>query len=272
MSSPVFETQQQDAPRRRPRLLRRGFTLIELVVVVGIILVLMGLVLAVSTIVIQQAETRQMEAVFANLGASVSEYEQSIGRKITYEDRLDSIGTPNGSWDVPFNPTFDVQYIEYPYNSAGSGYSCNCSSSTDSHGWEKYIVRLLELLDRTDGAEEILARIDPNLLVQVKRSNGNPLPQGQSLASIVDPWGTAIGVVFPGRMWQEGDDDYIRDSDGTIRTQLENKVGVCKNGEILFISAGPDGDIGCIKCVNEVESNRYQASIDNIYSYDPGSP
>ena len=272
MSTPMFASQDRNAPRRRPRLLRRGFTLIELVVVVGIILVLMGLVLAVSTIVIQQAESRQMESVFTNLSASVSEYEQAIGRKITYEDRLDSIVTPNGSWDVPFNPGFDVQNLEFPYNSAGSGYSCNCSSSTDSRGWEKYVVRLLQLLDRTDSAEEILARIDPNLLVQVKRSNGNPLPQGESLASIIDPWGTPIGVVFPGRMWQEGDDAVVRDPDGTIRTQLENKVGVCKNGEILFISAGPDGDIGCIKCVNEVESNRYQASIDNIYSYDPGSP
>jgi type II secretory pathway pseudopilin PulG len=246
--------------------------LIELVVVVGIILVLMGLVLAVSTIVIQQAESRQMKSVFANLNASISEYEQAIGRKITYEDRFDSLATPNGSWDIPFNVTFDAQFIEYPYNTAGSGYSCNCSSSADSHGWEKYIVRLLQLLDRTDSSEEILARIDPNLLVQVKKTNGTPLPQGQTLASIIDPWGIPLAVVFPGRMWQEGDDDFIRDSDGTIRTALENKVGVCKNGTLLFISAGPDGDIGCIKCVNEVESNRYQASIDNIYSYEPGSP
>ena len=263
---------------RRPR---RGFTLLELVVVIGIILVLMSLVLAVSTIVIQQAESRQLQAVFANLQASVNEYEQALGRKMTYEDQSDQGGGVK-AWDIPFSPEFydngtttDVP-MEYPYSysiTAGGAYTCSCMQcqSTDTHGWERYIVRLMQLLERTDSAEEIIARIDPNLLVQVRRNNGQPLPDGQAMSSVIDPWGSPLAVVLPGRTWRDGDGDQgiIRDNDGTIRTSLEDKIGICKSATPLFVSAGPDADIGCLKCVNDASSIRYQASIDNIYSYEP---
>ena len=255
--------------RRRTMVMstRRAFTLLELVVVIGVILVLMSLVLAVSTIVIQQAESRQVDATFANLESAVDEYEEAIGRRLTYEDRTDQGGVPK-NWDIPFNPSFSYTALESPYNSATSGYTCNCNSSADTHGWEKYIVHLLSIMDRTDAASEIVARIDPNLFVAVKTSSGSPLPQGHALSSVVDPWGNAIAVVFPGRRWIEGD-SQTRDTDGTIRTYLENKIGICKNAKVLFVSAGPDGDIGCWQCVNNSTSFRYQSLLDNLYSYAP---
>lgn len=246
---------------------RRAFTLLELVVVIGVILVLMSLVLAVSTIVIQQAETRQLEATFANLESAVDEYEQALGRRLTYEDRTDQ-GAVALNWDVPFNPAFSYNYLEFPYNSPTSGYTCNCNSSSDTHGWEKYIVHLLGIMDRTEAASEIVARIDPNLLVAVRTGSDQPLPQGHALSTVVDPWGNAVAVVFPGRRWQEGD-SQTRDTDGTIRTYLENKAGICKNAKVLFVSGGPDGDIGCWQCFSNATSVRYQAMLDNIYSYQP---
>lgn len=250
--------------------IRRAFTLLELIVVIGVILVLMSLVLAVSTIVIQQAETRQVKATFANLESAVDEYEEAIGRRLTYEDRTDQTAD-NLNWDIPFNPVFSYSGIEAPYNSGTSGYTCNCSSVNDQHGWQKYVVHLLNIMDRTDSASEIIARIDPNLLVGVKTVSGQPLPLGHELSTIIDPWGNAIAVVFPGRRWVEDDADMglIRDTDGTIRTYLERKIGICKNAKVLFVSAGPDGDIGCWECVDGGASPRYQALLDNIYSYAP---
>jgi type II secretory pathway pseudopilin PulG len=246
--------------------------LLELVVVIGIILVLMSLVLAVSTIVIQQAESRQLQAVFANLQAAVNEYEQALGRKMTYEDRSDQGGGVK-AWDIPFSPELTTPLVEIPYNYLiiAGGDTCSCSSANDQHGWERYIVRLMQLLERTDSAEEIIARIDPNLLVQVRSNNGQPLPDGKAMSSVIDPWGSPLAVVLPGRTWRDGDGDQgiIRDNDGTIRTSLEDKIGICKSATPLFVSAGPDADIGCLKCVNDASSIRYQASIDNIYSYEP---
>lgn len=251
---------------------RRGFSLVEIVVVVGIILVLLSLVLAVSTLVIQQAETRQVKTVFTNLDSAVLEYETTIGRKLTCQPRGES---NDGAWDFRYYSVLgdDVPTLQSPYNYSFPGNICSCNADTEpsnARGWERRIVRLMEILKRTEAAEEIVSRIDSNLLVPVL-GPGNPpqaLPGGRSLTSVIDPWGTPIVFVCPGRMWKNGDTE-IKDSDGTVRTDFEKKFGVCRNRTPMFVSCGPDGDPGCLSCVNEQDSPRYQASIDNIYSYDP---
>jgi type II secretory pathway pseudopilin PulG len=257
-------------PLRRHRRVGRaaGFTLVELVVVIGIIIALLSLVLAVSTLLIQQNEARQLESAFANLETAILEYEQAVGRPMSFQDRPD----PPGAYDVPANPNFGVSGIEAPYNDSallGVTYT-NCNSNADSRGWGKYIVQLMTLLERTQSAEDIIARLDPALFVPVRLSNGQPLPNNQGLSTLVDPWGSPVAVVFPGRQWREGDPGSP-DPDGTIRTYLEHKVGICRNGKVLFVSAGPDGDIGNLYCAGG-NSPRFEASIDNIYSYEPGTP
>ena len=69
MNQPKIHNLQRGGVRRRG-----GFSLIELVVVVGVIISLISLVLAVSTLLIQANESRQLEAAFANLNTAVQEY------------------------------------------------------------------------------------------------------------------------------------------------------------------------------------------------------
>ena len=52
---------------------RRAFTLLELVIVLGIILLLMGLVLGVGSIVLRQSEDRQIRATMAIVDAALVE-------------------------------------------------------------------------------------------------------------------------------------------------------------------------------------------------------
>ena len=269
--------------RRRARAGARGFTLVELVVVIGIIIALLSLVLAVSTLLIQQNESRQLEAAFANLSSAVQEYEQAVGRPIVFQARREF--PLEGAYDIPNNPQFNgYQQIENYFGAGGGtiyfnqGISSGCTGS-QPHGWEKYIVSLLGLLQRTQSAEDIVARIDPSLLQPVLKSNGQALNSDEDLpplAKLVDPWGAAIAVVFPGRLWRPTDADgdvgngeFAQDSDGTIRTEMEKMAGVCRNGKILFVSAGPDGLIGSRYCV---DGNRREGVLDNIYSYDPETP
>ncbi|MCP4837458.1 MAG: type II secretion system protein, partial [Phycisphaera sp.] len=252
------------------------FSLIELVVVVGVIITLISLVLAVSTLLIQQNEGRQLEASFANLDTAVQEYEIAIGRKITAQDRIETVGdAASGRYDVPRNIDFGIGGLEGYYSSNNPGDTCSsCTSGSDTHGWEKNIVRLFQMMARTEAAEEIIAKLDPALFLPVRMANGLPLPNNQSLSTLVDPWGATIAVVFPGRKWRQADFDQFgteRDEDGTIRTNLERKFGICRDGRILFVSAGPDGDVGCIGCDTGL-SLRFEATIDNVYSYTPEKP
>ena len=255
------------ASRRRHS---RAFTLVELVVVVGIIIALLSLVLAVSTLLIQQNEARQLEAAYANLDSAVQEYELAIGRPIAFQDRIDVV---DGGWDIPKDPGFRGDPdLPPPYDQSGlTGMLCPpCNSGSEPlnyQGWAKFNVKLLSLFTGTQSAEDIMARLDPALLI--------PLGTGASaneeaLLAFVDPWGTPVGVVFPGRRWREGQDDpALLDADGTIRTKLELKMGICRNGRPLFVSAGPDGDIGCRSCV---DGPRFQATLDNVLSYEPENP
>ncbi|MCP4833704.1 MAG: type II secretion system protein [Phycisphaera sp.] len=257
---------------RHARRGRHGFSLIELVVVVGVIITLISLVLAVSTLLIQQNEGRQLEASFANLDTAVQEYELAIGRKITAQDRIETFGNAaSGRYDVPYNIDFGINGLEGFYAVGDPGNDCtNCTSGSDGHGWEKNIVRLFQMMARTEAAEEIIAKLDPSLFIPVRMSNGLALPNNQSLSTLVDPWGSTIAVVFPGRKWRQTDPTE-RDDDGTIRTKLEEKFGICRNGRILFVSAGPDGDVGCIGC-DTGQSRRFEATLDNVYSYTPEKP
>lgn len=265
---------------RRPR----GFTLVELVVVVGIIVALLSLVLAVSTLLIQQNEARQLESAYANLSSAVQEYEQAVGRPISYQARRE---VPlQGAYDVPNNPQYgDYPGIETVYNSGGTNLHYNQGISTgctglDSAGWQKHIVALMGLLQRTQSAEDIVAKIDPSLILPVTKTNGSPLDADStrpSLTKMVDPWGTPLAVVFPGRAWRESDFDGNvgngefgpPDPDGTIRTVMESMLGVCRNGKVMFVSAGPDGQMGSRSCP---DGDRKEASLDNVSSYEPENP
>jgi type II secretory pathway pseudopilin PulG len=246
---------------------RGGFSLIELVVVVGIIITLISLVLAVSTLLIQANESRQLEAAFATLDSAVQEYEQVVGRPLTYQDRTEQ--AVRGSFDIPYDIDFNINALEGFYGANGAGEACICAATGDSHGWEKSIVRLFQLMARTESAEEIIAKLDPSLFLPVRLANGLPLPNNQTLTTLVDPWGATVAIVMPGRKWRDSDQGNLPlDVDGTIRTSLESKIGVCRNGKPLFVSAGPDGDIGCLACAGGT-SPRFEATLDNVYSYTP---
>lgn len=216
---------------------RRGFTLIELVVVLGVILVLAGLVLAVSTVLIRRSEIRQVESMFELLDTAVAEFEQSRGRALTYGTR----NTPAGArFDIP-----ELTNVNYPYIN----------------------LFLLDRLATHGPSREILAKVDAALFrtttMNIPTPPGGyppqefwwgPLPRME----LVDPWGSRVAIIMPGRPWVQGDDPNLRDPDGTVRTLDEQSFGPCVNRRIRFISSGPSRDLG--------------KRDDNVLSYEDSVP
>lgn len=204
---------------------RRAFTLLELLITIGIIALLAGVVLAVSSAVIRNAESRQIEAAFRALDEAVGEFERARGQKITYRR---ANGDPDGNYDCMelgiTQPYLIVQLL-------------------NGRNWANNDFR--PLLAGNERALEILKRIDPDLL---RRDTSTVPPTGTGVNAVpaprielIDPWGTRVGVIFPGRAKNPGE---TGDADGTVRTSDENMLGACRDGRICFVSAGPDGNFG----------------------------
>lgn len=233
----VNGTRCSSARHPAPRRVGRAFSLIELTIVVGIIVLLAALVLAVGTMLLAQTETRQTRSALDLMDAAIGEWEAANGRSFTYGTN----GQPAPGPGQPI-PRYDFQ-----------------ESITDAN----MVVEVLrpDFLGGNEAAKTILSKIDPTLLRT--RPGTNP-----PLTELLDAWGNPIVVVFPGRDFAQGDAGSDRDQDGTFRTNQEKRLGICRNRKILLVSAGPDGQLGQL---NGSEAQRALAA-DNLYSYQPLKP
>ena len=195
---------------RRPILAagRRAFSLIELTIVVGIIVLLAALVLAVGTMLLSQSEARQTRLAMEVLDTAIGEWESSSGRSFTFGTN----GQPAPGPGQPV-PKYDFQ-----------------ESLADAN----VIVEVLkpDYVGGNEASKTILAKVDPQLLRT--RPGTNP-----ALTEMVDAWGNPIVVVFPGRVFAAGDSAADRDADGSLRTAQEKRLGICRNKKVLLLSAGP---------------------------------
>jgi prepilin-type N-terminal cleavage/methylation domain-containing protein len=227
----------------------RGFTLVELLVVLGIILILVTLVVSVSSALVRRAERGQTEAALTILDNAVAEWEAQFGRQISFG----TMGSPAGSvYDLMELPPSNGRYLN---------------------------VFLTTLLSQNERCRAILATIPSDLLREDKTNSpavniaipGMAAPDNvykpsvKPRSELVDTWGNRIAIVCPGRKWRVGDAG-LPDRDGTIRTADENALGVCDNRRMCFISSGPDGLLGTETGLSAQQ--RAEALADNIYSYE----
>ncbi len=211
---------------------RRAFSLVELVVVVGIIIVLVGLTVAVLTSLTRGSESRTTANLLTLLDSAYAEWRISSERDITYGIN----GQPQAGL------VYEVQQLN-PSSPPGTG---SDHEPTDE---------LLVILNRHAPARQILANLSGELLR--KHSGTDEL-------TAFDAWDTEIITVFPGRLWVTGD-TFTKDTDGTIRTPFEQVFGECVNRRIRFVSAGPDGRFGDLSAATGTAL--YEDTKDNIYSY-----
>lgn len=225
-----------------------GFSLLELTIVIGIILLLAALVVAVSTAVIAANEKRNTQNTLAVLDAAMKEWERQVDRPVTFQNATGE----TGAWDVVLDPTITVLGIPAAvtqYNGTG-----------DLQKHRRRTVALIELLAKQPDVETVLARLPEDTLRRVRTAT-TPVQYANS-KEVLDAWGNTILAIFPGRAFRTGDGG-TPDADGSIRTVSEStSPRFCRNRQVLFVSAGPDGillDNGSTASVDE--------SADNLYSY-----
>jgi prepilin-type N-terminal cleavage/methylation domain-containing protein len=225
------------------RTTRKAFTLVEMVIVIGVIVLLAALTLSVSVAVVEGSEIRRTENAIQILTTAIQEWEALSDRQVTY-----------GVLDEPPNARYEIPQTD----------------ANDLDAAQEATQRLMAIISRPAAVKQILAQLDPELVEQaeVEDGNGNLVPT----LVISDAWDTPILAVFPGRTWVQDvnwDDEPaygLADGDGTIRTPVENECAIAVNRQICFISAGPDGSFGNFTGGDE----DLDETEDNIFSYEPG--
>ncbi len=230
----------------------RGFSLVELTVVIGIVVLLAGLTLSAGTAVVRNAEQRSTMTALTQLDTAVREWELQADRKLRW-------------WQ---------QYYDDPTSSAGS----------DVRSLTREVLILTEILEairHTETVQQILAQIDPELVYQYRDDTApwldEPMEKFQvnnrfiGGLTVLDAWGTPIYATHPGSLWVSDPPvsflDWERDPDGTIRTYNEEHYGIAPNRRIVFVSAGPDQRFGLLGEFPPQETEAMlEARRDNIYS------
>lgn len=262
------------AVRSAHRGARRSFTLVEMVVTIGIIVVLAGLTVSATVALVERSEIRQTENVLRLLDTAVQEWEAEADRKLTW-----------GVWDPGSGRTYDMyDAVPHVYTVSEALFRINKSESV------RLIVGQIDpdLVFRYDTSQDAPPWIrspdpdDPDLQSgEAMRWYGEPEGLNQrpitGMLAVLDAWGTPIRAVHPGRAWVAAADEIeVRDDDGTIsvRLELDNDettygaeefYGVVRAQRILLVSAGPDGKFGNLE--EAADSARHDEIHDNIYSY-----
>lgn len=292
MRTPIESTDRNHAPRARAA----GFSLIELLVVIGIIVLLASLVLAVSGSVIRANEERATRNTLTVLDTATEEYERTLDRRISYRtgavaaggvglDPIDLSGSPL-VWDIWSNqPPTSNNLKEKPPQASGVANWGNLPSpygTISNGGLPSYssvpfrrTAQLIWELTQAPSSAAVLQQLPESVFRNLK-------PQSASVAiagvrHCVDSWDTPIIAVFPGRDARlvadplgAADAPANIDADGTIKCDSEwapHTAGgmrlSCKNRRILWASAGNNARF--------IDQNgaQFVPSPDNLYSYEP---
>lgn len=241
-----------DVPRARrsPRDVRRcarSFTLVEALVVVGLVVFLTGLTMSAVTALTEWTEVRRTRDTIRLLDQACTSWQLRKDAKVTWG---------------PDEQTFDLKSDRAP------------------------VLLISELLD-TIGAKSdpTIALIDDEFIYQYERGELPPwilndyearlefVPfQQRGSLTVLDAWGTPIYSTHPGAPASPG---APSDADGTERTDNENQYGVALSRRICFVAAGPDRRFGVerefpLLSVGDRGEAMKRARADNIYSYQPG--
>lgn len=222
---------------------KRGFSLLELLIVIGVMMVLMGMAVISYNLISRSVASRQTRTTLENLKAMLDELNAEAG-----PDAL-----PSYSDTTPAPNTVPIPVIGYGITSTDvqdwsiSDVTSGTSNNDRYGNIVNHTAAAMATLMRSTKNKEAVAQIPAKLILRDASNNalgptvtfittadatvGTPVPAGPVL---LDGWGNPIIYVPAG-----GINVYI--TNGSTPTQITIKS---RDGRPFFASAGPDGDFG----------------------------
>ncbi len=235
-----------------------GFTLVELLVVMGIILLLVAIGVGVGTGLIASSKGNQTKARLRTLRSIATEYRVKTGTPVNHTD-VDSGPFPWSNGSHPTNT--DAEGIEQGDRTDGLVIK---SGSSGSDAAAEMVLRSIERFvwatydtSQKDGLTKVYANLPGDALTDEEATiDGHTFDSGgNGFLEIRDAWGTPIA--------------YARgvDHDGENDDQRDDFLP--EHSKPFFVSAGPDERFGSVN-VDQVgeDSQAFKASRDNIVSFE----
>lgn len=259
---------------------RRAFTLLELLVVIGIVVLLAGLVLAVSSSVVRASEERATRNTLTVLDTALEEYERTLDRRVTYRSGAYTGYTADALTVAGVLQRYDIDTAPSapPAGSgiaAWTGLAQPYASAIAPAGLPAYsnlpfrrTVHLIWAMSQSPSSAAIMAQLPDSVFRGIR-------PPGTSagytgVRHCIDSWETPIIAILPGREATPADAAAIVDKDGTVKSDSEwatvQQGGFrlsCKDRRVLWVSAGNDARL------TDQSGANYVPSADNLYSYEP---
>jgi prepilin-type N-terminal cleavage/methylation domain-containing protein len=216
---------------------RRGFTLSEILIVIGIILLLMGVFLVAIRKPSNTAKTQLTKVIMSNIKSEMDEL-----KRVNAMDKLDVI------YPTPMTQTQGMIF--------------------ENMTWKMPNAESLAVLNNTGAAMKVLQIIPANktLMTQVSRDRVATLPNGNIL--FLDGWGNPI-LFIPKTGFPLEKDMFGLPKGGLLTSVgiLANKPdgthpSIPANAKPFWMSAGPNGDFGDLALRNA------KKPMDNICSFE----
>ncbi|UCD76268.1 MAG: type II secretion system protein [Phycisphaerales bacterium] len=252
---------------------RGGFTLIEMLITIGIIVMLAALTVTVSVAVIRKSEVGRTETVLRVLDVAMSEWEAEADRKLSWGENPLPPDPP--AFDIgdgtPHVFTLSEVLLKIRRNDRVSEILSRIEADlVYTYDQAKPVPPWLPVMPDADDPDPFLGWGNPRALVEAGMADGS--------VAVLDAWGVPIRAVHPGRLHSPGSpwfDTGEKDLDGTVfidsgfQGANEEIYGRARNRQVLFISAGPDGKFGNL---SSADARIRRQAADNVCSYPPEGP
>lgn len=220
-----------------------AFTLIEMLVVIGLVVVLGSLTLVVGSAIMTQGKVRNTQAILANLDAALTEFESETGANPAWTGKGSGVSNPRRRY--------------WP----ASGYSRGGTIRPE-------VAVFLADAQGIEGVDSIIKAIPPDRMMprielyQQYAAEGQQSLTGEvrpedTRLTVCDAWGMEILYIHPRNTENNPD---IGSGDGAIEV-----YGSTVNDRPYFLSAGPDMYYADQLTDDERDD---KAAFDNLYSYE----